>query len=116
MAFLIPCLLASLPLCLSFPAPSRPFQEISRFEYDLRDGGVAVMRDGDGDIFTPRLSAIARVAPDNFSVGLPLGSRTTSMSSQRTPRAQPVPRAFIAASFAAKRPAKRSARLRCFSQ
>ena len=66
--------------------------------------------------FTPRLSAMARVAPDNFSVGLPLGSRTTSISTQRTPRAQPVPRAFIAASLAAKRPANRSARLRCFSQ
>ena len=41
--------------------------------------------------FTPNWSAMARVAPDSFSVGLPLGSRTTSMSTQRTPRAQPVP-------------------------
>ncbi len=43
---------------------------------------------------TPRPLAIAQAAPDNFSVGLPLGSRITSISTQRTPRDQPVPSAF----------------------
>src|SRR4029077_15829016 len=38
---------------------------------------------------TPRLVAIAHDSPDKFSVGLPPGSRTTSISPQRTPRAQP---------------------------
>src|ERR1700676_2998207 len=65
---------------------------------------------------TPRPLAISQAAPASLSVGLPLGSRTTSISIQRTPRAQPVPSAFMAASLAAKRPAHRSPRRRCESQ
>ena len=44
--------------------------------------------------FTPSRLAISSVAPDNFSVGLPLGSRTTSISTQRTPWAQPCAEGF----------------------
>src|SRR5262249_11140582 len=49
--------------------------------------------------------------PWKASRGLPLGSRPISISRNATPR-QPVPRAFIAASFAAKRPATCSANAR----
>src|SRR6266566_4705289 len=52
--------------------------------------------------FTPSCLAIFSASPASFSVGRPLFSRTTSRSTQRTPRRQPVPSAFIPASFAAK--------------
>jgi len=44
--------------------------------------------------------------------GLPLGSRTTSISSQLTPWLMPVPSALAPASLAANRAAKLSAELR----
>src|SRR6266566_2336794 len=59
-------------------------------------------------LFTPICCAIFAASPMIASVGLPLVSRTTSKSTHRTPRRQPVPSAFIAASFAANRPAYRS--------
>jgi len=58
--------------------------------------------------FTPNCAAIFPASPASASVGRPLASRTTSKSTHRTPRRQPVPSAFIAASFAANRPAYRS--------
>ncbi len=58
--------------------------------------------------FTPNCAAIFPASPASVSVGRPLASRTTSKSTHRTPRRQPVPSAFIAASFAANRPAYRS--------
>ena len=58
--------------------------------------------------FTPSLSAIFRASPFNSKVGRPPRSRVVSMSTHRTPRLQPVPNAFIAASFTANRPAYRS--------
>ncbi len=66
--------------------------------------------------FTPILAAIFPASPANSSVGLPLASRTTSKSTHRTPRRHPVPSAFIAASFAANRPAYRSYLFLNFSQ
>lgn len=50
-------------------------------------------------------SARAAAPPCNRSCGGP-NVRKTSMSFQRTPREWPVPSAFIAASFAANRPAR----------
>src|SRR5262249_841327 len=58
--------------------------------------------------FTPNFTAIFFASPCNSSVGLPPLSRTVSTSTHRTPRLHPVPSAFIAASFTAKRPAYRS--------
>src|SRR5216684_3679781 len=58
--------------------------------------------------FTPSCWAIFPASPPSASVGRPPASRTTSKSTQRTPRRQPVPKAFIPASFAANRPAYRS--------
>ncbi len=58
---------------------------------------------------THRLAAICAARPWNWMVGLPLGSRTTSISNQLTPWLMPVPRAFAPASLAAKRAAKLSA-------
>jgi hypothetical protein len=59
-------------------------------------------------LFTPNSSAIFFASPSRRIVGRPPNSRTTSKSTHRTPRLHPVPNAFIAASFAANRPAKRS--------
>jgi hypothetical protein len=59
-------------------------------------------------LFTPSCCAIFAASPVIASVGRPLVSRTTSKSTHLTPRLQPVPSAFIAASFAANRPAYRS--------
>src|SRR5579864_305323 len=59
-------------------------------------------------LFMPNFSAILRASPSSASVGRPPFCRTTSMSTHRTPRLQPVPSAFIAASFTANRPAYRS--------
>jgi purine-nucleoside/S-methyl-5'-thioadenosine phosphorylase / adenosine deaminase len=59
-------------------------------------------------LFTPICFAIFAASPEIASVGRPLVSRTTSKSTHLTPRRQPVPSAFIAASFAANRPAYRS--------
>src|SRR6266704_2006166 len=59
-------------------------------------------------LFTPNCCAIFAASPAIASVGRPLVSRTTSKSTHLTPRRQPVPSAFIAASFAANRPAYRS--------
>ena len=53
----------------------------------------------------PRPRASSAVAPWSATSGAPPGSRRTSMSVQRTPRAQPVPSTFITASLTAKRPA-----------
>src|SRR5712672_3792258 len=58
--------------------------------------------------FTPSCPAIFAASPASEMLGRPLCSLTTSRSTQRTPRRQPVPSAFIAASLAAKRPAYRS--------
>jgi hypothetical protein len=58
--------------------------------------------------FTPSCAAIFPASPASASVGRPLASLTTSRSTHRTPRRHPVPSAFIAASFAANRPAYRS--------
>jgi len=55
---------------------------------------------------TPRASATSRATPVNRSVGGPPSSRRTSTSFQVIPRAHPTPRAFKAASFAAKRTAR----------
>ena len=55
--------------------------------------------------FTPNRSATFPASPASTIVGRPPLSRTTSTSTHRTPRDQPVPSAFIAASFAANRPA-----------
>ncbi len=55
--------------------------------------------------FTPSRAANSPATPCSRSEGLPLGSRITSISRQRMPDRQPVPSAFIAASFAANRPA-----------
>src|SRR5580704_7404544 len=63
-----------------------------------------------------QLSAIFRASPSKRIVGRPPFSRTTSKSTHRTPRLQPVPKAFIAASFAANRPAYRSYLFRNLSQ
>src|SRR5216684_6895388 len=59
-------------------------------------------------LFTPSCCAIFAASPVIASVGRPLASRTTSKSTHLTPRLQPVPSAFIAASFTANRPAYRS--------
>jgi len=67
-------------------------------------------------LFTPILSAIFRASPLSSMLGRPLAFRTTSTSTQRTPRLQPVPSAFIAASFAANLPAYRSYLFFEFSQ
>ena len=58
---------------------------------------------------TPILLAISRATPCKFSVGRPDFSLIISKSRHVTPARQPVPMAFIPASFAAKRAAKRSA-------
>src|SRR6266851_1923987 len=58
--------------------------------------------------FTPSCFAIFPASPPSSSVGRPPVSRTTSKSTHLTPRLQPVPSAFIAASFTANRPAYRS--------
>ena len=86
---------------------------ILRFENDLRESSITVMGDGEGDIFYAQAvgdGAASRLT--SFSVGLPLGSRTTSISIQRTPRAHPVPRAFIVG-FLGGEIARRSARRGC---
>src|SRR5712692_6157918 len=57
-------------------------------------------------VATPNPSAISLHFPLREISGFPDGSRRTSMSVQETPRAQPVPSAFITASLAANRPAK----------
>ena len=59
-------------------------------------------------LLTPSCCAIFAASPVIASVGRPPISRTTSKSTHFTPRRQPVPKAFIAASFAANRPAYRS--------
>ncbi len=59
-------------------------------------------------LFTQICFAIFAAYPVIASIGRPLVSRTTSKSTHFTPRRQPVPSAFIAASFAANRPAYRS--------
>src|SRR5258706_2859738 len=59
-------------------------------------------------LFTPICCAIFAASPVIASVGRPLVSRTTSKSTHFTPLRHPVPSAFIAASFAANRPAYRS--------
>src|SRR6266568_1340893 len=51
--------------------------------------------------FTPSCSAIFPASPPSASVGRPPASRTTSKSTQRTPRRHPVPKAFFAAKEAA---------------
>src|SRR5208283_4132112 len=66
--------------------------------------------------FTPSASAIFFASPFNANVGRPPFTRTTSTSTQRTPRLQPVPSAFMAASFTAKRPAYLSYLFLNFSQ
>ena len=58
---------------------------------------------------TPRRSARSAARPCSFICGACPRSRVTSISFQLTPRLMPVPSAFAAASFAAKRAAKLSA-------
>ena len=53
----------------------------------------------------PCSSASSAVRPCRESRGAAPGARVTSMSTQRTPLAQPVPSTFITASLTAKRPA-----------
>jgi hypothetical protein len=53
----------------------------------------------------PFAAAIFAATPCRRTPGADPRSRTTSMSRQRTPRAQPVPRTFMTASLTAKRPA-----------
>jgi len=67
-------------------------------------------------LLTPNSSAIFRASPSSRIVGRPPFSRTTSKSTHRTPRLHPVPKAFIAASFAANRPAYLSYLFRNLSQ
>jgi hypothetical protein len=58
---------------------------------------------------TPIPSAISRARPLKTNVGFPEANRPTAKSFHVTPPANPVPNAFIPASFAANRPASRSA-------
>src|SRR5579872_5778874 len=66
--------------------------------------------------FTPIRPAIFPASPCSATVGRPPRCRTTSTSTHRTPRLHPVPSAFIAASFAANRPANLSYLFLNFSQ
>jgi hypothetical protein len=85
------------------------------FEHNTGHGQMVGMGDGESGMRNAQTLCDLACAAD-LSDGRPLGSRTTSISSQLTPWLMPVPRALAPASLAAKRAAKLSADLRFLMQ